>query len=295
MNINSQNKFYLKLKEKRESQGIEIAEISEQTKINPKYFLAFEDGNFEILPSVYTRLFLRSYAIEIGANPDKALEDFEIHTTGKIQKKNIISSVNKSEEQSNKSNIDDRFFPDDGIFQNINQKNLIGAFFAIIIIIFLIGKLRNITADTSSGLNDIKDNSKQTELNDQKLLFLPGSYLNGFIKLDDKSIKLNISPPYTLNFISDNHSEVNLKIIENGVTSLERILPLKPASPLIRESNGIIEFELRSTQGISISLNEDKEIISQFLKPKNISEADLAIKVRLEEDGNLKAEYFKSN
>jgi len=87
MNSTQQEQFYINLKKKRESQGIEIAEISEQTKINPKYFISFEDGKFNVLPTVYTRLFLRSYAIEIGADPDKVLDEFEIYTTGKIQRK----------------------------------------------------------------------------------------------------------------------------------------------------------------------------------------------------------------
>ena len=86
---------------------------------------------------------------------------------------------------------------------------------------------------------------------------------------------------------------MKLKIIENWITTLDRILPLKPASNLTRESNGIFEFKLKSTKGISISLNEDKEIISQFLKPENISDGDLAIQVILSENGNLKADYFK--
>ena len=88
MNTTPQEPFYIDLKKKRETQGIEISEISEQTKINPKYFIEFEKGNFEVLPQVYTRLFLRSYAIEIGADPVKILENYEFHTTGKIQPKN---------------------------------------------------------------------------------------------------------------------------------------------------------------------------------------------------------------
>ena len=58
------------LKAKRESQNIEISEICEFTKIQPRYIEAMEKGDFTVLPNVYIRLFLRSYAIFIGADSD---------------------------------------------------------------------------------------------------------------------------------------------------------------------------------------------------------------------------------
>ena len=78
--------FFDALKQHRESQNIEIAEICDFTKINPKYIQAIESGEFQILPTVYMRLFLRAYAEFIGADSVKALEDYELHTTGTIQK-----------------------------------------------------------------------------------------------------------------------------------------------------------------------------------------------------------------
>ena len=79
--------FFDALKSHRESKDIEISEICEFTKINPKYIEAIEGGEFSVLPIVYMRLFLRAYSNFIGADSQKALEDFELHTTGKIQKK----------------------------------------------------------------------------------------------------------------------------------------------------------------------------------------------------------------
>ena len=78
--------FFDALKQHRESQNIEISEICDFTKINPKYIQAIESGEFQILPTVYMRLFLRAYADFIGADSVKALEDYELHTTGTIQK-----------------------------------------------------------------------------------------------------------------------------------------------------------------------------------------------------------------
>tara|TARA_B100000029_G_scaffold463549_1_gene496938 strand:+ start:735 stop:1289 length:555 start_codon:yes stop_codon:yes gene_type:complete len=82
--MTSTDSFFDNLKQHRESQNIEIGEICEFTKINPKYIQAIEDGDFQVLPTVYMRLFLRAYAEYIGADSGKALVDYELYTTGKI-------------------------------------------------------------------------------------------------------------------------------------------------------------------------------------------------------------------
>ena len=82
--MNSKDSFFDNLKQYRESQNIEISEICEFTKINPRYIQAIEEGNFQVLPNVYIRLFLRAYAEYIGADSEKSLLDFTLYTTGKL-------------------------------------------------------------------------------------------------------------------------------------------------------------------------------------------------------------------
>jgi cytoskeletal protein RodZ len=79
--------FFSLLKSHREAKGVEIQEIAEYTKINPKYLHAIESGDFKVLPNVYMRLFLRSYVQFIGADAEQALDDYELHTTGKVSVK----------------------------------------------------------------------------------------------------------------------------------------------------------------------------------------------------------------
>ena len=88
--MTSTEAFFDALKSHRESQDIEISEICEFTKINKKYIQAIESGDFTVLPTVYMRLFLRAYAEFIGADSAKALEDFELLTTGTIQERTDI-------------------------------------------------------------------------------------------------------------------------------------------------------------------------------------------------------------
>jgi transcriptional regulator with XRE-family HTH domain len=99
--MTSTEAFFDALKSHRESQNIEISEICEFTKINPKYIQAIESGDFTVLPTVYMRLFLRAYAEFIGADSAKALEDYELLTTGTVQKKTDIDvKLNDLTEQS---------------------------------------------------------------------------------------------------------------------------------------------------------------------------------------------------
>ena len=54
--------FYLELKEKREIENLDIDNISKETKINIKHLVAIESGDFNIIPTTYLRLFIKTYA-----------------------------------------------------------------------------------------------------------------------------------------------------------------------------------------------------------------------------------------
>ena len=95
--------FFSLLKSHRESKGVEIQEIAEYTKINPKYLIAIEAGEFEVLPNVYMRLFLRSYAQFIGADAEQTLDDYELHTTGKVSVKVDNMAESSTEQTSDNS------------------------------------------------------------------------------------------------------------------------------------------------------------------------------------------------
>lgn len=71
--------FFQEFKEHREKQSITLKEISARTKINVRFLQAIEEGEFDVLPETYMRLFLRAYAVEIGIDPDEAIEKLELH------------------------------------------------------------------------------------------------------------------------------------------------------------------------------------------------------------------------
>jgi cytoskeletal protein RodZ len=66
-----------KLKEAREEQGISLDGLQETTKIQKRYLVAIEEGNFKILPGkFYARAFIKEYATAVGLDPNELLAEY---------------------------------------------------------------------------------------------------------------------------------------------------------------------------------------------------------------------------
>ena len=78
------------LKFLRESKNITIAEISAETRINPKFFMNFEAGNFHFQPETYVRAFLKEYANCIGEDEAQMLFDYEKAKSGYYVRKYVV-------------------------------------------------------------------------------------------------------------------------------------------------------------------------------------------------------------
>ncbi|MCH8327483.1 MAG: helix-turn-helix domain-containing protein, partial [Candidatus Marinimicrobia bacterium] len=66
--MDQQEPFHQQLKQLRIAQGFELADISATTRIDPRFLQALEEGDFDVLPMTYIRLFLRSYCEFIGSD-----------------------------------------------------------------------------------------------------------------------------------------------------------------------------------------------------------------------------------
>jgi len=69
--------FGTQLKQARENRGISLRQIATSTKISVVALEALERGDFSRLPGgIFSRAFVRSYAIEVGLNPDDVVAQF---------------------------------------------------------------------------------------------------------------------------------------------------------------------------------------------------------------------------
>ena len=197
--------FYKELKELRKSKEISLEELEDRTKINIKYLAAIEEGNFEILPVPYLRLFLRAYATEIGGNSDRSLEQLDSfigHSKPNLKTRNTRDEKNNEIQSSPKIDIN-------SLFPNTNlklRKDIITVAILSILFIFsiiIIKKLSNEEAQKPVLLNE--QNIRKVKLISEE------SLITNFT--EDKYIEesLSIAPPFFLTLFSGGDIGVSIK------------------------------------------------------------------------------------
>lgn len=86
------------LKEARHGQKLSLEEIQDMTKIQKRYLLAIEQGNYEQLPGkFYARAFIKNYAEAVGLDPDALFDQYagEIPSTGQDIPENLPPRANR--------------------------------------------------------------------------------------------------------------------------------------------------------------------------------------------------------
>ena len=197
--------FYKELKELRLAKEITLEELETRTKINIRYLVAIEEGNFEILPVPYLRLFLRAYATEIGGDSGRALDQLDSfigHAKPNINANNIKDEIKDEIQISKKLNIN-------GLFSDTNiklRKDIITVAVLSILFIFsiiIIKKLSNETMPKPVLANE--KNIRKVDLISEELL------ITNFT--EDKFIEesLSIEPPFFLTLISGSDIGVSIE------------------------------------------------------------------------------------
>lgn len=85
-----------RLKEARLSKGYSLDDLQEITKIQKRYLVGIEEGNYSIMPgSFYVRAFIKQYAEAVGLNPEDILTEYQKDIPG-AQKEEVAESYTKS-------------------------------------------------------------------------------------------------------------------------------------------------------------------------------------------------------
>jgi cytoskeletal protein RodZ len=75
----------------RERKGVDLYRAERDTKIRAKYLEALEQGDFRALPGqVYTKGFLRNYALYLGLDPDGVLEQWKGEVGTRLSDRSIV-------------------------------------------------------------------------------------------------------------------------------------------------------------------------------------------------------------
>ena len=239
--------FYKELRELRLSKEINLEELENRTKINAKYLEAIEEGDFDILPIPYLRLFLRAYAIEIGGDSERALEQLDSfigNTKPKMtplqQNEDTMEDTSNSEKISlsilfSKSNLKLR--------KDIIKVGVLSVFFIFSIVI--IKKIFSNEIDYSNNSSEKKVIRKMELITEEKLIT---NYT------EDKFIEesLSIEPPFFLTLLSG--SDIGITIVQD--TLKPYIKYLNPGTELNLE--GFIykaELMFTNTEKLRVRLN----------------------------------------
>ena len=209
--------FYKELKDLRVSKEISLEDLESKTKINIKYLNAIEQGDFDILPTPYLRLFIRAYAIEIGGDADRALEQLDSFV-GNNRPTAATSQIKNIDKEENK--IDDNFsFLN--LLSNSNLKlrnDILKVSLLSILFIFSIIIIKNISDETKN----LNTNSSQSAYKNQIKIIDDEELLINYA--EDKFIEksLNMEPPF---FLSVNaNSELSMLIEQDTIDTYTELL-----------------------------------------------------------------------
>lgn len=85
-----------RLKEARLAKGYSLEDLQEITKIQKRYLVGIEEGNYSGMPgSFYVRAFIKQYAEAVGLNPDELLDEYKREVPG-TQTEEVAQSFTKS-------------------------------------------------------------------------------------------------------------------------------------------------------------------------------------------------------
>ena len=108
------NEIGLKLKEKREENGVSIEEVAEDLKMRPSQIISLEEGKKEDFKDVvFLKYFIRDYAKYLGLDSEQLVDEFNeflFDFTSKIPVEEIekakLNNVNKKEIISPYTSVD---------------------------------------------------------------------------------------------------------------------------------------------------------------------------------------------
>ena len=242
--------FYKELKSIRTEKGIELEKIHKRTKISLSALHAIEKGMFDQLPYTYVRLFLRAYAVEIGVDPEKVLENLDVYLGNKtLTQKKDNESVSKVEREENNS-ISDANIKNKQIAKRPSisiRSDIIKSVFIIATLLFALYIILSINKDTEN-LNT--RTSYQSEFEEEGPI--SDQMLNeGYIKISETKQALKASSPYSINLTTDQRLWYEIKTDDQ--LSSEQVLPL--GDNHLHRFKDTINIKFNQTLGLNLYLN----------------------------------------
>jgi transcriptional regulator with XRE-family HTH domain len=92
-------KFAEELKSARESKQITLQQIANKTKIDIKFLQAIENANYELLPEIYIKAFIKEYAQQVDLDLKETIVKFDYAKKGRSEQPEQIESIPVSQSE----------------------------------------------------------------------------------------------------------------------------------------------------------------------------------------------------
>ena len=255
------SEFYTELKELRESQNIDLDEIHSRTKINMEYLLALENGQFDILPLPYVRLFLRAYVTEIGGNADEALQQLDIFQGRKVGK--LIPKKTEQDELKNPQLKHKTKTPSQSRTPTKVRQDLIKGGLLLIVFLFAIFIIKKINEERSSAIIEngeiVLAENPDAITNDQ--------LVNNYVEAVSQTVAMAVEPPLKLKIVTS--ERIWYRITADTSAPQAGILSVGKEKSLSFENQ--IYVRLNQTAGTTLYINGIKvDELGEFNHPAEI-------------------------
>ncbi|MBH31875.1 MAG: hypothetical protein CMG71_07825 [Candidatus Marinimicrobia bacterium] len=234
--------FFEELKKLRADRDIDLAEISTRTKINIDYLETLESGDFTFLPYVYVRLFVKAYAVEVGAETEEILQQLDHF----MDRRTPVEDIPESGELH-----DDEHLDDDAILppHSINNfySSTIKVAVLVAVVFFGVWVVRQIS--------DEQDNSAGNEPTEMIVPVEPKItdwQLNSDFIPHDEDQEWNLEPPYALTLSAETETWYELETDYSGnITSAN----LNPAADISFQFQENLYLRIERSTNVSVNLN----------------------------------------
>ena len=278
--------FYKIFKKERESKNITFSEINEKTKMSIKYLEAIENGDFDILPNAYIRLFLKSYATFLDLDEKYILDEYEkrypqviLQKSKDIRKLELNNDINEKTilKKERKKNS---FYNSNNYFLKTSK---IASFFLTFVFILGLYLLISYISNTQQNniLTDDYNNKNITELNIINDSLLSEQYFNKnkFLKNFNKKLRYDFSTPFIFQITTNARTKINISYDNENNERITYCNIIAPKDTLIKfENKNNIYFDLWRPKDIQLSINnysmskflgKEDNLIRGYFKPTN--------------------------
>tara|TARA_B100001121_G_scaffold85441_1_gene75608 strand:+ start:293 stop:1129 length:837 start_codon:yes stop_codon:yes gene_type:complete len=257
--------FFKELKTIRTEKGIELEKIHKRTKISLSALHAIEKGMFDQLPYTYVRLFLRAYAVEIGVDPEKTLDELEIYLGNKTpSSKKGVETVKKTEKKDLKipSNENIKKKPVSKRPSLTIRSDIIKSVFIISTLLFALYIILSINKETeaSNPKPFLSEYEEEGPISDQMLQ-------ENYIKISETKQALKATYPFSITLTTDQRLWYEIK--SDDLMASEQVLPI--GDNHFHRFNEKIEIKFNQTLGLNLYLNKNNlNIVKSDIYPTKI-------------------------